>query len=140
MVDELMPNDTELANSFLRSDHWVTIREREGFKRKRVMKKAIRAYLTAEYAWFKRPDESVELEKYVGRIEYLIRSRWSKKGARTKAKNRRLRVRKLTRLAVKAHLKYLAAKKSAAARKYIEASPLLFEGLPTQKKPLGNVA
>ena len=136
-----MPNDTEIADTFLRSDSWIQVRECEGFKRKHVMKDAIRDFLRETYAWLQQPDESVELERYVGRLGYLIRSRWGVKAARTTKKRRALRRRRRLRKAESVHKRYLAAKIAAAERKYIEASPLLFkEGLPIEKKPPRKVA
>lgn len=139
---ELMPPDADIAKDFLRSDHWAEIRANGRYKMKRGIQNAVRAYMKATYPWIKAPDEATELEKFVGRVEFTLRSGWGKKGAAARQKNRERRHRKKERLAEKAHRKYIADKKAAEELRHVQRSPLLFgEGLPVQrkKKPQGHV-
>lgn len=126
-----MPDDLEIANDFLRSDFWKEARDSGRWLKKRGLKDAIREYLTHTYAWMGEPDEHTEREAYVGRISLLIRSRWGKKAARTRKRNKLLRERLRVR---RKNLKLKAAER--AHKKWRKArAPELFGELPTHLKP-----
>lgn len=128
--DEYMPNDVEIANDFLRSSQWIALRDSGRLTRKKALRNCIRDYLTATYKWMGKSEEHTEREKYVGRVEFLIRSRWGKKAARTRAQNKKRKARELARRAKIAIERFEKLKR-----------PLLFgEGLPVQKKPPRRVA
>lgn len=119
-----MADDPEIAADFLRSLFWKQARDSGSWLKKRGLKNAIRDYLTHVYAWMGKPEEHTEREKYVGRVEFIIRSNWARKGARTRAKNKALRKKRKIEAAERAHTKW---------RK--EREPELFDGLPVQNSP-----
>jgi hypothetical protein len=129
---EYMPKDAELAAEFLQSDEWKAARDSGSWLKKGGFRVALRRYLVRVYPWLANDDEHTECEQYIGRIQYIIRSRWSRKGAKTRSIKRARRRRVKIALAECAHARWRKAR-----------APELWDELPVQlmpRKSRGTVA
>jgi hypothetical protein len=131
-----LPDYESLKQSFYRSLYWAQAKESEAYKAKYQFRNAIRDYIRSAYGHPDGKAESELLESAAERVEFNIRSDWSKKRKENRAKRKRMRKRKLLRLAERSHRKYKAAEKAAVKKAHATASPSLLPDLPVQHRPI----
>ncbi|OGG50781.1 hypothetical protein A2763_02550 [Candidatus Kaiserbacteria bacterium RIFCSPHIGHO2_01_FULL_54_36] len=124
-----MHDDANFIAQFFASPEWQEARDKEAFKHKRGLFKVLVRYLR-RFAKVPEEDQApLEIVLRAGRMESAIRSKWGKKAAKTKKRNKALRKRLLARKIERAE-----------ARRRAKRRPLLPLDLPVHQKPPRNVA
>ena len=135
----LPPGDADLIGQFYGSDEWAEAKEKESFKRKRGLFKAIIAFLRRAYRVPEDETTPVELIMTANRMDTSMRSRWGKKGARTRAKRKAWKQKQAKKQRKKVLLaKIERAEQRRRTAKRLLKSPLLFRDLPMQVRPRGR--